>query len=210
MVVLPGATNVVLRDLIIDDVAHNSIRTSGPGAAIRGGRISGGRTGIDAEAATIISGTEISRVDVGIRARSTTLVTADNINVSAASSGITVQDGSPFVLINSRVDARQAVNGHAQYQGLNNLSRSPLNLLDVIGIPLILLALLLDQIQRLRQRTEAASSGGCPHPRCRPQSLRRPTSSTCGRRSGRCCAAGGSHRSELRVRSHTVRSYTSW
>jgi hypothetical protein len=169
VVVLPGATNVVLRDLLINDVAHSSIRTSGPGAAIRGGRISGGGTGIDAEAATIISGTEISRVGVGIRARSTTLVTADNINVAAASSGITVQEGSPFVLINSRVDARQAVNGHAQYQGLNNLSRSPLTLLDLIGIPLILLALLLDQIQRFRQRTEAASSGDSPRPRCRPQ-----------------------------------------
>ena len=48
--------HVVLRDLIIDDVANNAFDVE-PGRAIGGGRISGGRTGIDAEAATIISGT---------------------------------------------------------------------------------------------------------------------------------------------------------
>ncbi len=67
-------------------------------------------------------------------------------------SGINVQEGSPFVLTDSRVDALEAVRGQADYQGLNTLSLPPLNVLGVIGIPLVLLALLLDQVQRFRQR----------------------------------------------------------
>ena len=143
---------MLLRDLMIDGASSNGVRTSGPNAQIQGGRISNTTTGIDAEAATTINGTEITAVNVGIRARATDLVAADDVTVSAMSSGVTVQEGSPFVLTDSRVDALQAVTGEANYQGLNTLSLPPLNVLGVIGIPLVLLALLLDQVQRFRQR----------------------------------------------------------
>jgi hypothetical protein len=165
VVVLPGTTNVVLRDMMIDGVANTGVRTSGPNATILGGRISGSATGIDAQAATIVIGIEITRVNIGIRDRSTTLVRAEHVEVSAVSSGINVEDGSPFVLTDSRVDALQAVNGDAQYQGLNDLSLPPLNLLSVIGIPLMLLALLLDQMQRLRQRHQGGDQRRLPPPR---------------------------------------------
>jgi hypothetical protein len=152
VVIVPGTTGVVLRDSVIDGPSGAGVRTSGPGAQILGGRISGTTTGIDAEAATTINGTEITGVNVGIRARSTDLVAAGDVDVSAVTSGINVQEGSPFVLTDSRVDALEAVNGQAQYQGLNDLSLPPLNVLGVIGIPVVLLALLLDQVQRFRQR----------------------------------------------------------
>jgi hypothetical protein len=152
VVVIPGTDAVLLRDLTIDGTTGNGVRTSGTNAQIQGGRISNTPTGIDAEAATTINGTEITGVNVGIRARATDLVAADDVTVSAMSSGVTVQEGSPFVLTDSRVDALQAVTGEANYQGLNTLSLPPLNVLGVIGIPLVLLALLLDQVQRFRQR----------------------------------------------------------
>jgi Periplasmic copper-binding protein (NosD) len=152
VVVIPGTDGVLLRDLMIDGASSNGVRTSGTNAQIQGGRISNTPTGIDAEAATTINGTEITAVNVGIRARATDLVAADDVTVSAMSSGVTVQEGSPFVLTDSRVDALQAVTGEANYQGLNTLSLPPLNVLGVIGIPLVLLALLLDQVQRFRQR----------------------------------------------------------
>ncbi len=152
VVVIPGTDAVLLRDLTIDGTSGNGVRTSGTNAQIQGGRISNTPTGIDAEAATTINGTEITGVNVGIRARATDLVAADDVTVSAMSSGVTVQEGSPFVLTDSRVDALQAVTGEANYQGLNTLSLPPLNVLGVIGIPLVLLALLLDQVQRFRQR----------------------------------------------------------
>ena len=101
VVVLPGTTNVVLRDMMIDGVANTGVRTSGPNATILGGRISGSATGIDAQAATIVNGTEITRVDVGIRNRSTTLVRAERVVISAVSSGINVEEGSPFELTDS-------------------------------------------------------------------------------------------------------------
>ena len=152
VVVIPGTDGVLLRDLTVDGASSNGVRTSGTNAQIQGGRISNTPTGIDAEAATTINGTEITAVNVGIRARATDLVAADDVTVSAMSSGVTVQEGSPFVLTDSRVDALQAVTGEANYQGLNTLSLPPLNVLGVIGIPLVLLALLLDQVQRFRQR----------------------------------------------------------
>ena len=165
VVVLPHTSHVVLRDMVIDGVANNGVRTSSPNATILGGRISATRTGIAAEAATTISGTEITGVDVGIRARSAALIGANEVEVSAVSSGITVEEGSPFLLTDSRIDALEAVNGKAQLQGHNDLSLPPLNLLGVIGIPLVLLALLLDQIQRIRQRH------GRGEPRRRPPRL---------------------------------------
>lgn len=140
------------------------MRTSSPNAQILGGRISNSPTGIDAEAATTIKGTEISEVNVGIRARSADLVAADDVSVSAMTSGINVADGSPFVLTDSRVDALEAVSGEAQYQGLNSLSLPPLKVLGVIGFPLVLLAMLLDQVQRFRQRQRGITDGRRPPP----------------------------------------------
>jgi hypothetical protein len=157
IVVVPGTDSVVLRDLVIDGASNNGVRNSGPRVQILGGRISNTTTGIDAEAATTINGTEITAVNVGIRARATELVTADDVTVSAMTSGINVQEGSPFLLTDSRVDALEAVSGQADYQGLNTLSLPPLNVLGVIGIPLVLLALLLDQVQRFRQRNRGDS-----------------------------------------------------
>lgn len=152
VVLIPGTTDIVLRDLVVDGVANSGVRTASPNAQILGGRISGSVTGIDAEAATTINGTEINDVKVGIRARSPEMVAADDVSVSAVSSGIDVEQGSPFLLTDSRVDALEAVQGDAEYQGLNTLSLPPLNVLGVIGIPLVVLALLLDQVQRFRQR----------------------------------------------------------
>ncbi len=165
VVAVPGTRNVVLRDLVIDGATNSGVRSSSPDAQILGGRISGSSTGIDVEAATTINGTEIIGSNVGIRSRSADPVAADGVSVSAVTSGINVQDGSPFVLTDSRVDALEAVNGEAQYQGLNELSLPPLNLLGAIGIPLVLLALLLDQVQRLRQRQ---GPGGGPGRRMPP------------------------------------------
>ena len=57
-----------------------------------------------------------------------------------------------MIVADSRVDALEAVRGTVQLQGINQLSLPPLNLLGAIGIPLILLALLLEQVQAFRQR----------------------------------------------------------
>jgi len=142
----------VLRDIVANGVSNNAVRTASPNAQILGGRITGSSTGIDAEAATIISGTEITEVNTGIRARSADLIAADDVSVSAVTSGINVQDGSVVKLTDSRVDALEAVNGQVELEGLNDLSLPPLNLLGAIGVPLVLLALILDQIRIFRQR----------------------------------------------------------
>jgi hypothetical protein len=149
---LPNTTGVTLRDVVTDRVAGYGVRTASPHARIIGGRITGSATGIAADAATTISGTEIAQAKVGILARSADLVAADAVVVSAATSGIAVESGGPVTLTESQVRAAEAVSGPVNLVGSNDLSAPPLNALGVIGIPLILLALVLDQVQRLRQR----------------------------------------------------------
>ena len=154
IVTTPGTTGVVLRDVVLDGMSNHGVRTFAPGAQIVGGRISGGVTGIDAQAATAVSGVSITDVGVGIRVRSPDRVTADRVDVAARTSGIDVDAGAAFVLTNSHVVAMQAVTGKAQIDGPNNsLSLPQLNVLGAIGVPLILLALILEEVQRVRQRT---------------------------------------------------------
>jgi hypothetical protein len=161
-VAIAGTAGVVLRDVVADGVANNAVRTFSANMQIIGGRIIGSTTGIDAHTTTTIAGTAISQVDVGIRARSTGLVAAEDVDVSAVSSGIDVEDGSSFILADSRVKALEAVNGRVDLEGLNDLSLPPLNVLGAIGVPLLLLALVLDQVQTFRQRSAASESRQLP------------------------------------------------
>ncbi len=148
----PGTTGVVLQNVVADGVGNTAVRTDSPNARIIGGRITGGATGIDAEAATSISGTVINQANVGIRARSSEAVTADWVDVTAIAAGIAVTPGSPVLLTNSRVGALEAVRGTVSERGVNELSLPPLNVLGAIGIPLILLAIGLEQVHVIRQR----------------------------------------------------------
>lgn len=148
----PGTSRLLLQDLRVDGVARNAVRSSSPDARIQGGRISGGSTGIDVDAATTISGTSIGLVDEGIRTYSPGLVHADDVDVNAASVGINTAAGSPFLLTRSRVHALEAVRGTLDAQGTNDLSLPPLNLLGAIGIPVVLLAVALQTVAALRGR----------------------------------------------------------
>ena len=143
-----------------EGVANYGVRTAGANAEIIGGRIHGSATGIAADAATTIRGTEIGRVDVGIRARSTQAVVAQAVVVTAVTSGIAVEDGGRVLLTDSQVHAAEAVHGAVDQVGHNDLSLPPLDLLSAIGIPLVLLALLLDQLQRFRARRAARGTTG--------------------------------------------------
>jgi hypothetical protein len=153
IVATPNTTGVVVQDLIADNVASDTVRTFSPDTRIIGGRITGGTTGIDTAAATTISGTIISHAQEGIRTRSTQPVHADNIDVTTTSLGINAAQGSPFTLTASRVHALEAVRGQVGQQGINELSLPPLNLLGAIGIPLILLTIVLEQVHTRRQRS---------------------------------------------------------
>ena len=152
VVALSATKNVVLRNLQADGVGNDSIRTYSPDLQVIGGRISGSTTGIDTGAATTINGTAITEVDQGVRARTGEVVHVDGIDVSAISAGINAAAGSPVIVADSRLDALEAVRGQVQLQGINQLSLPPLNLLGAIGVPLILLALVLEQVQAFRQR----------------------------------------------------------
>jgi hypothetical protein len=155
LVTTAGTTGIVVKDLAADGVENDAVRNFSPGAQIIGGRITGGLTGIDAESATVISGTDVGLSNEGIRARTINneLVTLDNVTVDAVAVGVNVASGTPLVLKNSRVHALEAVRGTLDASDTgNDLSLPPLNLLGAIGVPLIILALILEGMHSIRQR----------------------------------------------------------
>jgi hypothetical protein len=147
-----GTTGLVVDGLNVRGVANTGLRSASPDARIVGGSITGATTGITVTDATTISGTSISRVYDGIRVRSDRLVHADEVDIDAVRIGIDTTSGSPFLLSGSRVHALEAVRGDLTEQRGNDLSLPPLNLLGAIGIPLIVLAMLLQLVHLVRTR----------------------------------------------------------
>jgi hypothetical protein len=149
-----GAEDVVINELTANHVEDDAIRTESPGMQISGGTITGGTTGIDVAAAATITAITINGSSEGIHSRSPELVRADNIAIDAIDLGLNVGVGSPFVLSNSSVHALEAFRGVFEQDppGSNDFSLPPLNLLGAIGVPLILLAIVLEQVHSFRQR----------------------------------------------------------
>jgi hypothetical protein len=141
-----------LHNLTAYGVRNDAVRTFSPDARILGGTITGATTGVTAGAQTTITGTSITLVNDGLRARSTGLVDVDDVDVHAIAVGIDVAPGSPVALTGSRVHALEAVRGRLTQQSDNDLSLPPLNLLGAIGIPFILLALVLELVHTVRRR----------------------------------------------------------
>lgn len=159
IVATPGTSGVVVRDLVADHVQSDAVRTFSPNTQIIGGQITGGSTGIDAGAATTISGTSISGADEGIHSSSAELVHADGVDVHTTALGINAATGSPFLLTASRIRAVEALRGQIAQQGTNELSLPALNLLSAIGVPLILLAIVLEQVHARLYRRAGSTTG---------------------------------------------------
>ncbi|WP_433558340.1 right-handed parallel beta-helix repeat-containing protein [Pseudonocardia xinjiangensis] len=157
IVTAEGTSGVVVTDMTVNHVASDGVRTFTPDTRIVGGRIVGGSTGIDAAAVTSISGTSIGSVRQGIYSRSTGSVRADRVSVDAIDTGVYAAAGSSVQLSNSRVHALEAIRGVVGQQGINDLSLPPLNLLGAIGVPVILLAILLEMVHAVRQRRVTAA-----------------------------------------------------
>jgi hypothetical protein len=152
IVATPGTTGVVIADLVARNVESDAVRTASTDAEIIGGRITGGTTGIDVAAASTISGVTIDGATEGIHSRSPDLVRADEVRIDALSLGVNAAPGTSFHLTGSSVHALEALRGPIQQHGTNDLSLPPLNLLSAIGVPLILLAIVLEQVHTTRQR----------------------------------------------------------
>jgi hypothetical protein len=147
-----GASDIKINDLTANGVADNAIRNASPGATISGGTITGGDTGIVLDTATTITAVAINGSREGIHSRSPEMVRAENVAIEATELGLNVAPGTPFTLANSSVHALEAVRGVFIPEGTNNISLPPLNLLAAMGVPLILLAIVLEQVHSFRQR----------------------------------------------------------
>ncbi len=163
LVTAGGTTGVVVRDLTADGVG-NAVRNLSPGMQVTGGQIRGGNTGMDLQAGTTVTGIQIGLTSTGIRARATDPIALDTVAVDAVSVGVEAQPGSTVTLSNSSSHALEAVRGNVTLLGLNDLSLPPLNLLGAIGLPLILLAVVLEALHLLRQRRFGPTRRALPPP----------------------------------------------
>jgi hypothetical protein len=152
IVTAPATTGLVVSDLVVDHVESDAVRSFSPDARITGARITGGTTGIDVAAGATITDTTITGAEEGIHSRSTEQVYASQVTVDTMDLGVNSAPGSPFVLVNSSVHALESVRGNIDQQGVNDLSLPPLNLLGAIGVPLIILAVVLEELHTARQR----------------------------------------------------------
>jgi hypothetical protein len=179
VVAMPGTRRLLLHDLDISRVENDAIRSFSPDTRILGGTITGATTGINADAApTTIAGTRISLVDNGIQTRAIGPITADNVDIQALRVGIDTGPTNPVLLTKSHVHALESVRGQLTEQGKNDLSLPPLNLIGAIGLPLVLLAIVLQLVHLARQpRTSRASRRWAPPPYQRPPAKAAPTAS---------------------------------
>jgi hypothetical protein len=162
VVASPGAEDIVINDITANHVEDDAIRTASPGMRINGGTITGGTTGMDVAAAATISAVTINGSSEGMHARSAEPVRAENVSIDATDLGLNVSLGTPFVLANSSVHALEAIRGVYQPEGQNNISLPPLNLLAAMGVPLILLAIVLEQVHSFRQRKHGGNKRYVP------------------------------------------------
>jgi hypothetical protein len=148
-----GAEDVSIKDITTNNVEDDAIRTASPGTEISGGTINGGATGIDVAAGATITALAINGSSEGIHARSPEMVHAENVAIDATDLGLNVMPGSQFMLAHSSVHGLEAVRGvFQQVEGTNDIGLPPLNLLAAMGVPLILLAIVLEQVHSFRQR----------------------------------------------------------
>jgi hypothetical protein len=152
VVAKPDTAGIVISGLVADNLESDAIRTASAGIRIVGGQITGGATGIDAAAATTITGTTINAAEAGIRSSSPALVQATDVAIDTHDIGVNAAAGSPFLLADSQVHALESVRGEVDLAGVNDLSLPPLNVIGLIGIPLILLAVVLEEVHSFRQR----------------------------------------------------------
>lgn len=151
IVVARGASAITLRNPVIEDVRRAAVVTSSVDMVISGGRIRGGKTGVNARAATSVDRMSISAVYEGIHVAPGVTVHGSRLEVSALSSGIKVEGRGHFVLSNSRVQARDALRGEVALEGHNSILPR-LNWLAPIGVLVIAIAVLLEIVHLLRQR----------------------------------------------------------
>ena len=171
-----GAPAVLIKDLWADGVGNDAIRNLAPGMLIDGGRIRGGHTGMDLRAATRVTGTQVDLAATGVSVAAGAPVMLGDVRIDAEAVGIAAEPGSAVQLGNSRVHGLEAIRGDVQQQGHNDLSLPPVSVLGAIGLPLILVAILLEflylylNIRRARLRRReylrrwramAASSTSC-------------------------------------------------
>jgi hypothetical protein len=158
LVTSSGTPGIVVKNLSADGVSNEAIRNLGPGMHIVGGQIRGGRTGMNLQAPTTVTGMRVGWTSTGVRTSVAGRVVLDDVVIDAVAVGVVASPGSAVALRNSSVHAPHTIRGNVDLQGVNDFGQPPITVLGAIGLPLILLALILEflpillELKRQRDR----------------------------------------------------------
>jgi len=160
-----GAQGVILTNPTIRGPSRNGIKTASANARIIGGRIIGGATGINARAATTVSGTAITNAGDGVRTSPGGGVAADHIDVLGGNVGVKVEPNTTITVTDSRIRSRDSLRGTVTLVGDNVVSPPPFNWIAALGVLFVLLALVLEttaagRLRGYRRRAAAFASSG--------------------------------------------------
>lgn len=147
-----GATEVTLRSVVVRDVGHDALNTAAADTTITGGRITGGKIGINARASTGIEATSVSGVMEGVHVARGVTVRGNRVDVLATSSGIKVEPRGRFLLNDSRVRAREPLRGAVVLEGHDTVSLPPFPWVGFMGVVLVAVAVLLETLNTIRDR----------------------------------------------------------
>ncbi|HEX4360466.1 MAG TPA: right-handed parallel beta-helix repeat-containing protein [Pseudonocardia sp.] len=160
-----GAQGVILTNPTIQGPSRNGVKTASANARIIGGRIIGGATGINARAATTVSGTAITNAGDGVRTSPGGGVAADHIDVLGGNVGVKVEPNTTITVTDSRIRSRDSLRGTVTLVGDNVVSPPPFNWIAALGVLFVLLALVLEttaagRLRGYRRRAAAFASSG--------------------------------------------------
>ncbi len=144
-------TGTRLTDLTVTGVSNRAVSSASPGLTMVGGHLDRAATGVALRADASVSGLRMDGVTQGLRAAPGVLLSARGIDVLATKTGIAAETGARVALAGSRVRAPIALRGDIAQGDGNTITLPPFPWLGVVAIGVLLAALLLYAVHRVRQ-----------------------------------------------------------
>jgi hypothetical protein len=144
-------TGTRLTDLAVTGVSNRAVSSASPGLTMVGGHVDRAATGVALRADASVSGLRVDGVTQGVRAAPGILVSARGLDVLATKTGIAAETGARVELAGSRVRAPIALRGDITQGDGNTITLPPFPWLGVVAIGVLLAALLLYGVHRVRQ-----------------------------------------------------------
>jgi hypothetical protein len=130
------------------------ILIAGPGTSVAGGSVSGATLGVDVRVSAVIDSLSLTQVSRGIAVRHSAVLDGRSLDVVADSIGIAFEPGGMANVAGSNVRAIVPLSGGklARHTGTSLSSTRRVAPLTIFGAAVLLVAVLVELIRRVRER----------------------------------------------------------